>query len=166
MKLGVFRECVISLIFLEIKLFSISLTLFSSQLKLWSSQQVSEISFFSLSQFLSYFDVHLNDFKDCLDSPKWTAEVTTGNFISVIVFIFCSHSNSKFVKSLTWTENSSYGKCKSSFLYENLKYFTKTSCHQAHWKKTPGYTLHKKLKTNFFVECWHQKYYLKLFQTN
>ena len=27
------------------------------------------------------------------------------------------------------------GKCKTSFPYENLKYFTKTSCHQAHWKK-------------------------------
>ena len=55
---------------------------------------------------------------------------------------------------LGWTEKSSYGKCKSSFPYENFKYFTKTSCHQAHWKKDRD--KRKNLDTNFFAECWQK----------
>ena len=34
--------------------------------------------------------------------------------------------------NLEWTENSSYGKYQWDFRYYDLKYFTKTNCHQAY----------------------------------
>ena len=43
----------------------------------------------------------------------------------------------EFHETLWDKENSSHGKCKSSFPYGNLKYFTKASYHQAHCKKRP-----------------------------
>ena len=65
-----------------------------------------------------------------------------------------------------WIENSSYWKFKSRFPYENLKYFTKTSCHKAYWKKKTGLNL--TWKTGDQVHCWMltQKIYLKRFQKN
>ena len=72
MWLGFFKEWMISLIFLEISLLSLSTTFFWYQLKLWSaSQQRFAISLLSQLQFLiDLLCSSERDFKDCLDSPK------------------------------------------------------------------------------------------------
>ena len=99
-----FKDCMVSLIFLELNLLSLSTTFSWYQLKSWSaSQQRLVISFLSQLQFLvdilCSFERDFNEFRlteiDCL-------VVTAVTFIKNILFIFCSYAVVRFTREFRY----------------------------------------------------------------
>ena len=104
MWVGFFKDFMVSLIFLELNLLSLSATFSWYQLKSWSaSQQCLLISFLSQLQFLvdllCSFELDFNELRlteiDCL-------VVTTVTFINNIVFIFYSYAVVRFTKEFRY----------------------------------------------------------------
>ena len=78
MRLGFFKECMVSLIFLGINLLSLSVSFFWFQLKLWfASQQCLAISLLSQSQFLT----------DLLCSFEREVGIFTLNMRDIIIYV-------------------------------------------------------------------------------
>ena len=122
MRLGFFKECMVSLIFLGINLLSLSITFFWSQLKLWSaSQQCLAISFLSQSQFLTDLLCSSEcDFKDRLDSPKLTARQLLQSISLTILFL---SSVAIYLLSIFWFTKESR---QSLFSVESRSHFMRS----------------------------------------
>ena len=120
------REFMVSLIFLEINLLSLSTNFFWFQLMFWSaSQQCFAFSFFLQSQFLTdLLGSSERDFKDRLDSPCRLLRSYYSQFRIQYFFIFCSHSIFRFTKEfmqIAFNVESVYNSVRFEY---TLKFFT------------------------------------------
>ena len=119
MWVGFFKDFMVSLIFLELNLLSLSTTFSWYQLKSWSvSRQRLVISFLSQLQFLvDHLCSFGRDFKEFRLTEIDCLVVTTVTFIKNVLFIFCSYAVVRFTKEFR------YWSVCVGFRYNNTEIF-------------------------------------------